>query len=591
MIILKNICKKYHEKHVLDNISYTFQPGKLYVIKGVSGSGKTTLLNIISGLDFDYQGEYLWNHQKITRKQQTSIRKQTGYMFQQSLLFSNLSIRDNLLFFCQDVNQILLYAKQFHVEHLLDKMPNTLSGGERQRISLIRTLLLNTNIILVDEATASLDIETSKTIAASIASLKEMNKIVIVATHESCFDVYADETISLCDGRIAVKNKENIKDTMVEFSNIKRKRIPLKYAYLYAKTKVKHTSIVSKLSFLFIFLFLFISAGFLLHSKDAYQQSLFQDIPYQVIICDNQQYQSYDQKESLEELKMYQAEINEILLRNYLPNQYSTLAMDGVIEYGVFPANEDEVLVNMEAMHRLFPNKSVEDVRNQTISFYGNKMKIVGILTNDISLLSTAYQGNPAYDQGFDEATIFLSTSLIQRFESTSYDQKSLYVVKDLLPDHYSNWDHEAIKYAPYRELIVQKLTAVKSAQTMLVFIMLLFMLLGYAYFSNMILMDIYYRKNEFGYLQLFQVPKSSIYMIIFIEYIYKIGSSLGLALLGSYLLFQVIQERYALSIALNGLEYFYMSGIMLCYIFCLVCYPVFHMLKKDIISLIRWDI
>ena len=93
---LKNISKSY-ALPVIKHLSYTFETGKIYVIKGVSGCGKTTLLNIIGGIDKDFDGEMIGNDADVS------------YIFQSSLLISKISVKDNLLLIKNDPDKIALF--------------------------------------------------------------------------------------------------------------------------------------------------------------------------------------------------------------------------------------------------------------------------------------------------------------------------------------------------------------------------------------------------------------------------------------------------------------------------------------------------
>jgi putative ABC transport system ATP-binding protein/lipoprotein-releasing system ATP-binding protein len=172
---------KSFAKPVLRDLSYTFESGRLYVIKGISGCGKTTLLNILGGIDAEYEGE--------VRQEKPLI---CGYVLQKSLLLTGLTARDNLLLIRNDPVRAERLAAEFGVSSLLDKYPSELSGGERQRVSVVRALLNEPQLILADEPTASLDGENSAKIAAMLAGLRRSDRIIVVATHENCFDELAD---------------------------------------------------------------------------------------------------------------------------------------------------------------------------------------------------------------------------------------------------------------------------------------------------------------------------------------------------------------------------------------------------------------
>lgn len=156
MIELKNITKKYDRK-VLDNVNLKLDYGKIYILKGISGSGKTTLLNIIGGIDNNYEGTYTLDNENIKKlKNKNQFRKKIGYVFQQSLLISHLSIKDNLLLIKNDYKLVEELSKMFGLQSLLYKMPSELSIGERERVSIIRAIISNPKIIIADEPTGAL---------------------------------------------------------------------------------------------------------------------------------------------------------------------------------------------------------------------------------------------------------------------------------------------------------------------------------------------------------------------------------------------------------------------------------------------------
>ena len=170
MIQLQNITKKF-DREVLKNVTLQFEEGNIYVLKGISGSGKTTLLNILSVLDTHYNGTYLFDHinvKKANKQKRKMIASQISYVFQKSLLFKNLTVKENLLFIKNDESKILDYAKIFQVTDLLNKKVESLSGGEKQRIALIRALLLDSKLLLLDEPTSSLDPKNSLLFAQTL---------------------------------------------------------------------------------------------------------------------------------------------------------------------------------------------------------------------------------------------------------------------------------------------------------------------------------------------------------------------------------------------------------------------------------------
>ena len=160
MLRLDNITKQY-DRVVLDRVSYTFEPGKLYVIKGVSGCGKTTLLNIIGGVEKSFEGEIV---------KQPTLRM--GYIFQYSLLLGDASVLDNLRLVCDDLPKIEMLARRVGIETLLHKYPGELSGGERQRVAIARALVRKPDILILDDSASALDYATDAKLRMAIRGME-----------------------------------------------------------------------------------------------------------------------------------------------------------------------------------------------------------------------------------------------------------------------------------------------------------------------------------------------------------------------------------------------------------------------------------
>ena len=245
-----NNIEKNFDREIIKKVSYEFQSGKLYVIKGVSGCGKSTFLNIIGGVENDFKGSIQIDGEMCDSNKMLSL---TGYVFQYSLLLLNITAFENLKLIDGNIENIPALSERFGVKELFDKYPEQLSGGERQRISIIRALLQNAKIILLDEPTASLDETNSKIIADIIAGLKSLERIVIVATHESYFDAVADEVLHLNYGSIAKVEKKDIgkdfpeadeENISTSLSKGKRNVNPCKYTYKRNKNMFRFISLL-----------------------------------------------------------------------------------------------------------------------------------------------------------------------------------------------------------------------------------------------------------------------------------------------------------------------------------------------------------
>lgn len=200
MIKISDLSKTYYDNNkeikILNNINLIINKNIFYTIVGSSGCGKSTLLNIISGLDKNYNGNIYYNNNLTI-----------GYMFQKDLLLPWLTIKDNCslglkLQNKKDDELVLYYLKKYNLLDYKDKYPNELSGGMRQRISLIRTLILKPDILLLDEPFSQLDYITKLKIEDDIYNIIKEEKITtIMVTHD------ISEAISLADKVIVLTNK------------------------------------------------------------------------------------------------------------------------------------------------------------------------------------------------------------------------------------------------------------------------------------------------------------------------------------------------------------------------------------------------
>ena len=171
--------KSFGEKVIFQNFSYNFDERGIYALMGDSGSGKTTLLRIISGLDRDFEGEVLGGG-----------LSSVSVCFQEHRLFPQISAIDNILEVSfkdipslQDrerVKELLLYLGFSEAD--LQLFPGELSGGMKQRIALVRAIMKNAPILLLDEPTKELDSDLAKSVNDLIKKESE-NRLVIISTH------------------------------------------------------------------------------------------------------------------------------------------------------------------------------------------------------------------------------------------------------------------------------------------------------------------------------------------------------------------------------------------------------------------------
>lgn len=206
MIELKQVSKSFGERELFSNLSMTFEVGKVYALIGSSGSGKTTLMNMMGKLE-PYDGTIFYRDKDLASyKSSDFFRHELGYLFQNFGLIENQTIEENLKLGL--IGQKLTKSEQHRREKQalervglsylnLDKRIFELSGGELQRVALAKVILKNLPFILADEPTASIDPATSKLIMEILLSLRDTNRLIIVATHNPAIWEMADEIITM----------------------------------------------------------------------------------------------------------------------------------------------------------------------------------------------------------------------------------------------------------------------------------------------------------------------------------------------------------------------------------------------------------
>ena len=201
-------------KQILNKVSFTAKQGEKTALVGPSGSGKSTAAKLAARFWDIQAGEITLGGQDISRIDPETLLKNYSVVFQDVVLF-NASIMDNIRIGKRDASdeEVKRVAKLAQCDEFINKMPKgyqtvigengeTLSGGERQRISIARALLKDAPIVLLDEATASLDVENETKIQAGISELVR-NKTVLIIAHRMRTVANADKIVVLKDGQVA----------------------------------------------------------------------------------------------------------------------------------------------------------------------------------------------------------------------------------------------------------------------------------------------------------------------------------------------------------------------------------------------------
>ena len=222
-IVLDNINFSYKsnpENKVLQNISLKFTGGKMTALVGHSGSGKSTLLNMIPRIYLPTSGNIYFDNQDISKVNLMSLRNQISIVDQNTTLFDD-TVFNNIKYARPDANKedILEAAKLSMCDEFINNLENgfetmigengvKLSGGEKQRLSIARAFLKNSRIILLDEATSSLDSETEEKIQKALDKLT-VNKTTIVIAHRLSTILNSDNIYVVDNGKIIDSGKHN----------------------------------------------------------------------------------------------------------------------------------------------------------------------------------------------------------------------------------------------------------------------------------------------------------------------------------------------------------------------------------------------
>ena len=218
LLDIRHLHKRYGDTIALHDINFHLHKGEVAVILGPSGCGKSTLLRCINGLEPIQGGEIRMEGAGIFGRDLgwDSVRQRIGMVFQNYELFPHLSVIDNILLAPRKVQKRAREEVQAQADKLLARVgllarkhawPRELSGGQKQRIAIVRALIMNPEILLLDEITAALDPEMVREVLDVVLELAHDGMSMIIVTHEMGFaEKVADRILFMDHGHIVEEN-------------------------------------------------------------------------------------------------------------------------------------------------------------------------------------------------------------------------------------------------------------------------------------------------------------------------------------------------------------------------------------------------
>ena len=243
MIRYQDVGMKYGENTILEHIDLEIDAGEFFVLVGPSGSGKTTLLRMLNQLTLPTQGDIYLNNKKIKEYDKQKLRLNTGYVLQDSSLFPNLTLEDNITIQLEQLGVTkekrharaaeLLKSVELDPEVFAKRKPAELSGGQKQRIAIARMFASDPDLFILDEPTTGMDdVSSSDFYQLMHHAAHKHGKAVLMVTHDpeevkdfadrnihllkdkngkfACFDLHTDRDRVLQEAQEELEEKANV---------------------------------------------------------------------------------------------------------------------------------------------------------------------------------------------------------------------------------------------------------------------------------------------------------------------------------------------------------------------------------------------
>ncbi|GAB5536831.1 MAG: ABC transporter ATP-binding protein [Rubricoccaceae bacterium] len=203
------------EVHALRSVDLDLYAGELLVLLGASGSGKSTFLNILGGLDTPTSGQVFYKDQELSAASERELtryrRQHVGFVFQFYNLIPSLTARENVAL-VTDISDDPMPADEalelVDLSDRIDHFPAQLSGGEQQRVAIARAVAKQPDVLLCDEPTGALDLETGKLVLGVLDRVnREIGTTTAIITHNTAIGSLGDRVVRMSSGEIAEQTR------------------------------------------------------------------------------------------------------------------------------------------------------------------------------------------------------------------------------------------------------------------------------------------------------------------------------------------------------------------------------------------------
>lgn len=482
MLHISGINKTYSQgstrQYVIKNLSVSFPDVGFFSILGKSGSGKTTLLNILGGIDSFDSGEITLsglNYTSLSSSDWNKIHANIiSFVFQEYNLIDQFTVIENLQFALPNVDNQLIdeTLDKFELLEKKDKYPNQLSGGEKQRIAIIRSLLKESRMILVDEPTGNLDEETSLVVVRFLKELTK-GKLVIMVTHDTAIaQQYSDQVLLMKQGRLCENIESFSKSQQISLDGLSSLGFSSRRAWrLSLQQMKKKLSKYIQYVLIFSITLFFLSMAFALlfvnefsvaaHNLIDTNTQYYEYTPIYVNNADEQYFFSQLHSSTYKLYQAYQVSLEEV--GNSSNNSYLSI-ISGYMAYhdrveitqGRAPSNDNEIVVSDYFAKALVNDSenisSIDDILGYKIP--NTNMIVSGLYKTDYEQYQNVLnlEGNFLYNHDIDpsiESILQYKVSEVYSIVYTSTDfnfSNTNSSVKGFLPDYSSETTNADIR-------------------------------------------------------------------------------------------------------------------------------------------------